>query len=183
MTESLVLAAEEGGGGLELILPDINELIWGAVAFAIVLFVLSKVAFPRLSQAVEQREKAIQSSVEETERAKNEAQKLLDDYRRQLGEARAEGNRIIEEARQQAEQVRKDIIAKSEREAEQIVERARAQIEAERTRTVQELQHQIADLSLELAEKVVGRSLDGAAQRDLVDAYIREVAGMSGNGR
>jgi F-type H+-transporting ATPase subunit b len=62
------------------------------------------------------------------------------------------------------------------------VARAQEQIQAERQRTIQELQGQIADLSIELAEKVVGRSLDGSSQRDLVDAYIREVAGMSSNG-
>jgi F-type H+-transporting ATPase subunit b len=88
---------------------------------------------------------------------------------------------MIEDARRQGEEVRKDVVARAEQEAEAIVERARGQIEVERNRTVQELQGQIAALSIDLAEKVVGRSLDGEAQRELVDAYIKEVAGM-GNG-
>ncbi len=174
------LAQEEGGGGggTSLILPPLGEIIWGAIAFAIVVFVLMKFAFPKLREAVEERERTIQKSLEDSEEAKNEARKVLDDYKEQLAQARSESNRIIEDARQQAERVRQEIIARAEKDAEGIVERAEAQIVAERNRTVQELQGQIATLSIELAEKVVGRSLDGGAQRDLVDAYIREVSGM-----
>jgi F-type H+-transporting ATPase subunit b len=179
----LILAqghAEEPSG-LDLILPETAELIWGAICFAIVAFLLSRFAFPRLRATVEAREKKIQDTLEEAERSRNEAQRVLDDYKGQLADARSEANRTIEDARRQGEEVRKDIIARAEQEAEGIVERARAQIEAERNRTVQELQGQIAELSIDLAEKVVGRSLDGQAQRELVDAYIKEVAGM-GNG-
>jgi F-type H+-transporting ATPase subunit b len=168
--------------GLDLILPATAELIWGIVAFAIVMFFLNRVAFPKIKEAIAAREQKIQGDLEEAENAKQEAQKQLDEYKEQLAEARSEANRIIEEARQSAEQVRKDVIAKSEKEAEAIVARAQEQLDAERRRTVTELQSTIADLSIELAEKVVGRSLDGSAQRDMVDAYIREVSGMSSNG-
>jgi F-type H+-transporting ATPase subunit b len=178
----LVQEAEHEREGIELILPATAELIWGTICFAVVAFVLMRFAFPRLRQAVEAREQKIQRDLEQAENAKNEAQKQLDDYKRQLAEARSEANKIIEEARRSAEDVRKDIIARSEREAEQIVERAGEQIQAERQRTLQELRGQVAEISIELAEKVVGRSLDGQAQRDLVDAYIREVSGMSSNG-
>lgn len=180
MRDGLLLAAE---GGTALIIPEIAELIWGAVSFVVVLIVLRKFAFPRLREAVEKREKEIQNNLEEAEKNRQEAQKQLDEYKKQLADARGEANRIIEDARQQAEQVRKELVAKAEKEAEGIVERAQEQMQAERTRTVEELQGTIAQLSIELAEKVVGRSLDGEAQRDLVDEYIREVAGMGGNGR
>jgi F-type H+-transporting ATPase subunit b len=181
----LLLAQEHGGGssGLQLILPATAELIWGVICFAIVAFFLMRFAFPKLREAVEARERSIQEALEEAEKSRNEAQKLLEDYKKQLAEARSEANRIIEEARHQAEDVRRDLIAKSEKEAETVVARAREQIEAERNRTVQQLQGQIAELSIELAEKVVGRSLDGETQREFVDAYIREVAGMSGDGK
>jgi F-type H+-transporting ATPase subunit b len=181
---ALLLAQEEEPSGTDLVLPDTAELVWGAICFVVVLIVLTRVAFPRLRQAIESRENKIQGDLEEAEKAKNEANKQLEEYKEQLAEARSEANRIIEEARQQAEQVRRDITQKAEKESEGIVARAQEQIQAERTRTVQELQSQIADLSIQLAEKVVGRSLDDSSQRDLVDAYIREVAGMgSGNGR
>jgi F-type H+-transporting ATPase subunit b len=179
---TLLLAQEQGGesepSGVDLVLPEAAELIWGAICFVVVMVVLMKVAFPRIRQAVEARESKIQGDLEEAEKTKNEAQSQLDEYKQQLADARSESNRIIEEARQQAEQVRRDLTEKAEKEAEGIVARAQEQIQAERNRTVQELQGQIADMSIELAEKVVGRSLDDSSQRELVDAYIREVSGM-----
>jgi F-type H+-transporting ATPase subunit b len=185
---TLLLAAEEGGAehaeeasGLALVLPEAAELIWGLVSFIIVLGFLSRVAFPRLKQAIAEREQTIQGNLEEAEKAKADAQRELEEYRSKLADSRGEANRIIEEARQSAEQVRKDLIEKAEREAQQVTERAQEQIAAERDRTIRELQQQIADLSIELAEKVVGRSIDAGAQKELVDAYIKEVAGM-GNG-
>ncbi|MFN2489186.1 MAG: F0F1 ATP synthase subunit B [Actinomycetota bacterium] len=177
-----LLAAEAEPSGLDLILPATEELIWGAICFAVVAYLLSRFAFPRLREAVQARETTIQNALEETEKAKSDAQGLLDDYKKQLADARAEANRVIEDSRQQAEDVRRDLIARAEKDAEGVVARAREQIEAERNRTVQELQGQIADMSIDLAEKVVGRSLDGKTQRELVDAYIKEVSGMSGNG-
>jgi F-type H+-transporting ATPase subunit b len=178
----LAQEAEHEREGIDLVLPETAELVWGVICFAVVAFVLMKIALPRIREAIEAREQKIQGDLESAENAKNEAQHELDEYKKQLAEARGEANRIIEEARSSAEDVRKDVIARSEKEAESIVARAQEQIQAERQRTVQELQRQIADLSIELAEKVVGRSLDGGSQRDLVDAYIREVAGMSSNG-
>jgi F-type H+-transporting ATPase subunit b len=178
---ALVFAAEEEPSGTDLVLPEAAELIWGAICFVVVMVVLTRIAFPRIRQAIEGRESKIQGDLEEAEKTKNEAQAQLDEYKQQLADARSEANRIIEEARQQAEQVRRDLTEKAEKEAEGIVARAQEQIQAERNRTVQELQSQIADMSIELAEKVVGRSLDDSSQRELVDAYIREVSGM-GNG-
>ena len=183
----LIWAQEEGGhaeepSGLDLILPETAELLWGIISFLVVLFVLTRLLFPKIRQAVEDREAQIQSDLEAAERAKAEAQKEQEGYKKQLAEARSEANRVIEDARQQAEQVRKDIIAKAERDAEQVLARAQEQIVAERNRTITELQRTVADMSIELAEKVVGRSLDDSSHRDLVDNYIREVASM-GNGR
>lgn len=181
-SDLMISAAEEARTGLDLVLPPAAELIGGALAFLIVAFLLGKFAWPRIEKTVRERESTVRNSLEEAEKTKNEAQKMLSDYKEQLADARSESNRMIEEARQQAEQVRKDMIAKAEKDAEGVVEKAQEQIEAERRRTIQELQGQIADLSIELAEKVVGRSLDDKSQREMVDAYIKEVSSMSGNG-
>jgi F-type H+-transporting ATPase subunit b len=174
----LLLAAPKKG--IDLILPATAELVWGAICFAVVAFLLIKFAFPRIRETIEARERAIQGSHEEAEKARDEAKKLLDDYKKQLAEARSEANRIIEEGRQSAEQVRKDLVAKAQSDADSIVARARDQIQQERQRTIQELQSQIGAMSIELAEKVVGRSLDGSTQRELVDAYIAQVTSMGG---
>ncbi len=179
-------AAAEGGHGpregIDLILPALPELLWGAICFAVVAFFLIKKVFPKIQESVHKREQTIREAHEGAEKARADAERERDEYRRQLADARGEANRVIEDSRGQAEQVRKEIIAKAEREAQTIVARAQEQTEAERVRTLQELRGTVADLSIQLAEKVVGRSLDGGVQRELVDAYIKDVAGMSGNG-
>jgi F-type H+-transporting ATPase subunit b len=187
---SLLLLAQEHGGteaehepeGIDLVLPAFEELLWGFIAFGLVAFFLMRKLFPKITQGVEAREQKIQGDLEAAEGARADAQRELEEYRAQLADARSEANRIIEDARQQAEQVRKDIQARAEKEAEAIVARAQETIQAERTRTVQELQGTIAAISIDLAEKVVGRSLDDKTQREFVDAYIRDVAGMGTNG-
>jgi F-type H+-transporting ATPase subunit b len=184
---SALLFAQEGGheaepSGLDLILPAAEELLWGAVAFIIVFLVLRKFAFPALRKAVEKREQEIQTRLEDAEKAKQEAQQEKDQYEKQIADAKGEANRIVEEARQSAEQVRKDLVAKAEREAEQIVERAQEQLVTEQQRARQELQTELAAMSIELAERVVGKSLDGPTQRELVDAYIKDVGSMKTNG-
>ena len=177
--------AEHGAeepSGLDLILPAFEELLWGIVAFAVVFFILNKFAFPALRKNAEARDKQIADDLKQAEDAKFEAQRQLDEYKKQLADARGEANKIIEEARQSAEQVRKDLIAKAEQEAEQVVGRAQEQIQNERTRAIGELQSTVSDLSIELAEKIVNRTIDASAHRDLVDAYIKEVAGANGGG-
>ena len=185
MTIAAMFLAAEGGGssGTDLILPAFDELLWGAVAFIVVFIVLNKFAFPALRKQVEAREQQIQNDLEEAEKAKQEGQRQLEEYKKQIGDAKAESNRIIEEAKHQAEQVRKDLVAKAEADAKQITARAAEQLEAERGRTIQELQSTISQLSIELAEKIVNRTIDADAQKDLVDAYIKELAGANGGGR
>jgi F-type H+-transporting ATPase subunit b len=178
-----LLAAEEGTepSGLDLILPETAELIWATLAFAVVAVVLMKVAWPKIRGAVEAREAEIAGNLQSAESSKTEAQQTLDEYKAQLADARSESNRIIEEARQSAEQVRKDMIAKAEAEAAAIVERAGEQIANERNRTLEELRGEVGRLAVDLAERVVGNSLDRQAQSKLVDDYISQVGGMNGN--
>lgn len=182
LQDVVLLAAEEGEvrDGLDLVLPPVEELIWGALAFVVVFGILAKVAFPKIRQMVEAREREIVGNLEEAEAARNEAKGQLDEYKKQLAEARAEANKIIEEARQSAEQVRKDIIAKAEGEADQIVSRASEQIEAERNRTMSELRGEVAALAVQLAEKVVLGEIDQSRRKQLVDSYISEVGAMDG---
>ncbi len=178
-TETTTETAEEPTG-LDLILPATPELVGGALAFAIVATLLIKKAFPKIREGLQAREDLIRNNLEEAESAKAQGQTALAEYNKQIGDAKAEGSRIIEDARSQAEEVRKGVLDKAKEEAEAITARAQEQIGAERTRTLQELQGTIAQLSIELAEKVVGRSLNDQSQREFVDAYIKEVAGMGG---
>jgi len=174
----LPMAAEEtegGSGGLEILLPPLNELIAGIIAFAIVFFFVWKWAVPAINRMLEQRQDAIAGQIEGAEKAKAEAESLLADYKGQLAEARAEGNKIIEDARQAAEQMRADIVAKAESEADQIRARAREEAAGEKSRALAEARSQVGDISVDLASKIIGEALDQQAHQALIDRYLADL--------
>jgi F-type H+-transporting ATPase subunit b len=175
----LLLAQAEGRSGLFLIIPETKELIWGIVSFAVLAFLLWKVAMPALNRMLEARQQAVVGGLREAEQAKQEAQGLLDDYRQQLSNAKDEANRIIEEARQTAEAMRAELTTKASADADEIVAKARSEVSAERDRALAEVRQEVADLSLDLAERVVQGSLDRDAQRGLIGRYLEELERMN----
>jgi len=160
--------------------PHLNELIVGAIAFGVLFFFVWKWVLPRLNQALKAREEKIRGELEQAERARREAEAQQAASQEQLKEARGEAGRIVEEARRTAEEMRRDLLARAEEEAGGVVERAQEEIRAERDRAFQSLRDEIATLSVELAARVVGESLDTERQRRLVESYIDEVGGMRG---
>lgn len=176
LAQTLILAAEESGdGGLKLLLPATDELIPGVLAFAIVFFFLWKWGIPAYNRTVEERQQAIQGQISEAEKAKAEAESLLADYQRQLADAKARQNELSEEARAAAETLKADILAKANAEAEAIVAKAREEAAAERSRVLSDARADVANLSIDLAERVVGEKLDRETQLGLVERYIAEL--------
>ena len=169
------------------ILPATDELVWGIISFAVLMFAMWKFAWPAIKKTMEERTEKIRSSLDAAEQAKLEAESIRAEYERQLADARAESARIIEESRQAADAVRRDLIARAEAEAAQLRARNAEQIEAERARVMSELQGQVATLAIELAERVVGANLDRDANLRLIEDYIRSIgtdpAGTVGAGR
>jgi len=157
------------------ILPATNELIWGAASFLVLLLALWKFGIPAVTKMSNERTERIRTSLDEAESAKTEAQTVLADYQRQLADARNESARIVEEARQQAEQVRRDLVARAEAEASELRSRNAEQVAAEAGRVQGELQQQVAGLAIELAERVVGANLDREANLRLIEDYINSV--------
>lgn len=168
------LAAEEGVD-LNPFKPEFGLYVWVTIAFAVVLYFLAKKVFPKLEETLADREHRIKASLEEAEHTKQEAQKLLDDYKARVAQVREEANRQIEEARQTAESVRKDLVARAEAEAREILERAQQQLAGERDRVVAELERQLTFWSTQIASRIVERELSPESHRDLVEAFIREV--------
>lgn len=175
-TIPLVLAVAEEE--LQL-LPDFPELLWGAVAFALLMAFLSAFVFPKLQGTLDERSAKIQGQIEEAEAVRAEAEQLRKQYEAQLADARSEANKVIEEAREQADRLRQDMLSRAEEDAQQVLDRAREQADADRGRLVQELRTQVAALSVELAGKIVQRELDEAQHRELVDSYINELSGLN----
>jgi F-type H+-transporting ATPase subunit b len=158
-----------------LILPATNELIWGAISFLVLLAALWKFGLPAVTKMSNERTARIKAAIDEAELAKSESQTVLADYQRQLADARNEAGRIVEEARQQAEQVRRDLTARAEADAAELRARNAEQIAAEAGRVQGELQQQVAGLAIDLAERVVGASLDREANLRLIEDYINTV--------
>ncbi len=173
MLHLVVVAAAEAPNP---ILPDKAEMIYGTIAFVIVFGLLWKFAFPALNKMLAERSSKIQGEMEKAEATRGEADQLLADYRTQLAGARDESNRIIEEARKTADQLRRDVQAKAEQEAQATVVRAQEEIRTERDRVFQELRGQVGEIAVELAGRVVGQSLDKSAHERLIDDYIDQVA-------
>jgi F-type H+-transporting ATPase subunit b len=183
----LVLAAEAVNDKKDLY-PHWNELIVGAIAFAILFFFTAKYVLPRVAKLLDERREKIQGDLEKAEETRRKAEQELADYRAQLANAREESNAIIDEARKTADQLRVDMQQRAEQDAQGIVARAQDEIRAERDRVFQELRGQVAEIAVDLAGRVVGASLDAKAHAQLIDQYIDEVAGSpeggsNGNGK
>jgi F-type H+-transporting ATPase subunit b len=170
---NLVLIAAEGPNNP--ILPAANELIWGTLAFLVLVVLMTKKGYPAVKSAMDERTAHIRTAVEEADATKAQAQTILVDYQRQVADAKGEAARIIEEARQTADTLRRDLTARAEAEAVELRQRNAEQIAAERERVMAELQGQVATLAIELAEKVVGGSLDQERSMRLIESYINEV--------
>jgi F-type H+-transporting ATPase subunit b len=177
------------------ILPATNELVFGALSFAVLFGLMYKFAFPAVTNAMQARTNRIRENLDDAERVRTEAQTILEEYQRQLADARNEANRIIEEARQTAEQLRRDLMQRAEAEVQELKARTQDDINAARDRTMNELRAQVAALAIELAEKVVestatstrwGRGADGPGahrrlrRRPLRGGQGRRVAGHRG---
>jgi len=191
--EECIHILEEGGEPEECheapspILPATDELVWGAISFAVLVGVMWKFALPAVRKTMEDRTEKIRTSLAEAEQAKEESEALRAEYQAKLQEARTESAGIIEESRQAADAVRRDLIARAEAEAAQLRARNAEQIDAERARVMSELQGQVATLAIELAERVVGANLDRDANLRLIEDYIQSIgtdpAGTVGAGR
>jgi len=157
------------------ILPATNELIWGGIAFVILFFLLAKFAYPTIKKGMDDRAEKIRTSIDEAETAKTDAQRILDEYQRQLADARSESARIIEEARQAADRLRQDLKRQAETEVTELRARAQEDIQAQVQRAMADLQARVGELAIELAEKVVERSLDRETNMQLIENYINQV--------
>jgi F-type H+-transporting ATPase subunit b len=158
------------------LLPEVNEIIWGSAAFAVLLIGLWKFGIPAIKNMEQAREDRIRNDLESAERARAEADAEKTQYERQIADARNEAGRIIEEARQSAEGVRRDLVARAETEASEIRSRAEADVANMRTQAMAQVRDEVGQLSIELASRIVERNLDNDTNRQLVESYIDQLA-------
>jgi F-type H+-transporting ATPase subunit b len=171
-------ADEEGGGGV--IIPHVPEIIVGIIAFGLLCFVLMKFVFPRMEETFQARVEAIEGGIKKAEDAQAEANRLLDQYKAQLAEARTEAARIRDEARADAQGIREDMLSKAREESDRIIAAGRDALQTERQSIVRELRAEVGSLAVDLAGRIVGESLeDEARRRGTVERFLEELGGDS----
>jgi F-type H+-transporting ATPase subunit b len=179
VNDMVFFATEAGGeedeGGSFLVTPGVGLMVWTLVLFGVSLFLLWKVAFPRIAEALDRRQKAIEDSIDTAERTRQEADELLAEYRERLTAARQQADEIVARARKAGEQVEADLAAKGKQRREELLEQARKDIETETRRAIQEIRAEVADLTIMATEKVTRKTLTAEDQRRLVEEAVAEL--------
>jgi F-type H+-transporting ATPase subunit b len=177
-------AAEEDEGGSFLVSPALGLMIWTLIVFLFTMWVLSKLAFPRIQEALDKRANAIRESIESAEKTREEADKILEEYRARLREAREQADDIVARARRAAEATTTQASQDGREKREELLAAARRDIEAETRRSLERIRKEVADLTVLTTEKVTRKSLDTEDQRHLIDEALAEVdfSSLGGNG-
>ncbi|MGO9489983.1 MAG: F0F1 ATP synthase subunit B [Solirubrobacteraceae bacterium] len=167
----LVLASN----GSFLIKPGIGLMVWTLIVFGLTMVLLARLAFPRISEALDRRQKTIEESIDTAERTRKEADKILAEYRERLKDARSQADEIVQRARQVAETHEQEARGKSEEILEEATRRAEREIAAATKSALSDLRKEVADLTVMAAEKVTRKALDDADQRRLVEEALSEL--------
>jgi F-type H+-transporting ATPase subunit b len=168
-----VFAADSGGNFL--VSPNVGLMIWTLIAFGIALFLLQRLAFPRIGEALDKRRRAIEESIDAAERTRIEADALLEEYRARLREAREQADDIVTRARKAADRVQEEQLALAKESREELMERTRRDIEAETRRALEEIRGEVANLTVIATEKLTRKSLDDDDHRRLIEEALNEV--------
>ena len=171
---ALVLAKEDSGGSF-LVTPGLGLMIWTLALFLFTMWVLSKLAYPRIQEALDKRANAIRENIEASERQRQEADELLNEYRERLKEAREQAEDITERARKAADAAKAEATELGKEKREELVAAARRDIETETRRSLERIRKEVADLTVLATEKVTRRTLDAEDQKRLVDEALSDV--------
>jgi F-type H+-transporting ATPase subunit b len=181
----LLAATEEEGGGSFLVSPNLGLMIWTLIAFGTTLYLLNKLAFPRIAEALDRRRRAIEESIASAERSRAEADELLEEYRARLREAREQAEDIVVRARKAGEAVEDQSKAEATKQREELMAATRRDIETETRRALEEIRKEVADLTVTATEKVTRKSLTPEDHRRLIDDALSEVdfSALAGSNR
>jgi len=174
---SLLLVLQEGGEHVASPF-DINGgvIIWTVVIFVILLAVLYRLGYPALLKMVEERERRIQKQLDEAEKANAEAQRILEEHKKQIAAARNEAQDILAKAKAVSQKERETLLAKAREEYDALLNRARKDIEAEKDKAIQALRREAVELSIAAASRVIESNLDTDANRKLVADFLDSLA-------
>jgi F-type H+-transporting ATPase subunit b len=150
-------------------------MVWTIVCFAITFWVLKRVAFKRIQEAIDERRQRIRQGLEDAEQARTEARKLLEEHRALIGQARGQAEEILAEARRVADSQRQRVKEETEADRRRRLEETRRQIEAETQRALQQIRTEVAELTLVATAKVTGKVLDDDDHRRLIEDAVKDL--------
>ncbi len=161
--------------GSFLISPNVGLMIWTLILFGVSMYILAKLAFPRIAEALDRRQRAIEESIDAADRTRREADEILAEYRERLREARGQADEIIGRARKAGEaherNAHEDALAKRE----QLMEQTRRDIQSETRRAIEEIRREVADLTVQATEKLTRKSLTEEDQQRLLEDALSEL--------
>ncbi len=169
------MAPLAASNGSFLIKPGVGLMVWTLLVFGITMVLLARLAFPRITAALDRRQKTIEESIDTAERTREEADRILAEYRERLQEARAQADEIVQHARTTAEGHEREAREQARELAAEAAARAERDIEAATQRALQELRKEVADLTVMATEKVTRKALDTADQKRLVEEALSEL--------
>jgi F-type H+-transporting ATPase subunit b len=149
-------------------------MIWTLVAFGITLLILRRLAYPRIAAALDKRRRAIAESIDAAERTRVEADRLLQEYRERLREAREQADDILVRARKASDKVQDEAKVEANQKREELMEQTRRDIEQETRRAIDQIRREVADLTVIATEKVTRKSLDDEDHRRLIEEALSE---------
>ena len=174
MTLGAMLTPASSSGSF-LITPNVGLMVWTLILFGLSVLILWRLVFPRISAALDRRQRAIEESIDTAEETRRQADALLDEYRERLTEAREQAQEIIDRARRAGDAHERESEAEATARREQLMERTRREIEAETRRAIQEIRREVADLTVTATERVTRKVLTEDDQRRLVEETLSDL--------
>ena len=178
---ALAFADMQQKEGISVIIPDLNETVPMLIAFIILVIILAKFGWPMFEGMLEKRERTIAEALQKSEEARIEAERTLEEYKTQLADAKSQSAQIIAEAKETGEAVRADITKQAQEEAASMIEKAKAAIEAEKQAAMNELRTSVADLSVDVASRLVANDLSDDEHRQIIERYLNEAGSFHAN--
>lgn len=161
---------------MELLTPGTGLIIWQLIVFVLLVFLLAKLAWKPIITSLKEREKSIQDALDTAEKARLEMSKLKSDNENLLKQAREEREKILRDAREASNRIKEEAQVEAKKSADRIIEDARAAINAEKTSALKEVKSLVANLSLEIAGKILQKNLSNdKTQKDLSQEYIKDL--------
>ena len=168
-------SSSEGGGWIESwLIPDPGLFLWTLVTFFIVLIVLKIFAWSPLIEALDAREQRINDALSSADKAKEEAEKVSNEYDEMIKKAQSEAQDIVAKGKEAGNNLRYEIEKKAKEKSDELFEKSNKQIEAAKAKAIDEIKSVSVDLAIQAASKVIDKNLDDSTNRDLAKSTINK---------